>query len=42
MLLAYLPALILEALLEMLNEPARRADTQSEYDHTEGGDPYGC
>lgn len=36
MLLAFLPAMIFGALLEMLNEPAPHADTQSEYDHPEG------
>lgn len=39
MLLACLPAMIFEALLEMLNEPVRRADTQSEYDGPDSGDP---
>jgi hypothetical protein len=29
MLLAYLPAVIFEAFWEMLNEPARRADTRA-------------
>ena len=41
MLLAYLPALIFEAFLETLNQPARRADIQSEYDHPEGELPHG-
>jgi hypothetical protein len=37
MLLAYLPALIFEVVLEMLNEPARPADAQDEHDEQEGG-----
>ncbi|WP_407179391.1 hypothetical protein [Bradyrhizobium sp. STM 3562] len=36
MLLAYLPALIFEAVLEMLSEPPRRADAQSKCDDPEG------
>ena len=39
MLLAYLPALIFEAVLEMMNEPARRAETQNQHDHPDGGQP---
>ena len=39
MLLAYLPAMIFGALLEILNEPARHADAQSRYDHPEGDHP---
>lgn len=34
MLLAYLPALIFEAFLEMLNEPPRHS-VQSEHSHAE-------
>ncbi len=40
MLLAYLPAMLVEAYLEMLNEPARGADTSSEHERSEGGQPH--
>jgi hypothetical protein len=36
MLLAYLPVLIFEAFLEMLNEPAARPAAHSGYDDREG------
>jgi hypothetical protein len=41
MLLAYLPAVIFEAFWEMLNEPARRADTRRDYEPPEGSHPDG-